>query len=342
MIGSLATLAFWLGPWADQAQAPWVESSNEDLEGMRVRIYWPDGRPRATYLIAPGLHYAGADDPRMDRFCRILAAAGHLVVAPFIPDYLALTPSERAKRDFERAFHALPRWSNQKPVVFSISFGSLLAFALAAEHGDSLDGLVVFGGYADFQETLRFCLTGAVPSGRTAVRDPLNQPVVLMNLLWHLDPMPADPEAVAAAWRRYVERTWGRPEMKARGKFCAVADELAPEVPESVRELFHIGIGSRSGAIELAVAALKLFDARALDPSPYLARIRGRVDLVHGTDDDVIPYEHSKALAAQLTHADVRLHLTGLYNHTGAQKPPISAAAKELATMLRVLRVLAR
>lgn len=146
-----------------------VTVSEADLDGMRVRVYG-ERASRATYLIAPGLHYACADDPRMDRFCRVLAAARHRVVIPYIPDYLALRPTERAKRDFARAFHALPRWSDQRPIVFSVSFGSLLA--LAAEHGDRIARLVLFGGYADLRETLRFCLTGEVASGRSALRDP--------------------------------------------------------------------------------------------------------------------------------------------------------------------------
>ncbi|MDB4953813.1 MAG: hypothetical protein JWO36_1382 [Myxococcales bacterium] len=340
-MGSISTLARWLGPWADTTKAPVVETIDDAVDKIRLRIYRPRRAPDTTYLIAPGLHYAGPDDPRMDRFCRILAAAGHLVIAPFIPDYLALTPNARAIADFRRVFEALPKWSNHQPVVFSISFGSLLAFALAADLGDAIDKLVIFGGYANFRETLQFCLTGHVSSGRSATRDPLNQPVVLANLLAHFDPPPVEADALIAGWRRYVERTWGRPEMKARERFTAIADELAPSVPASVRELFLIGIGARPGATELAEAALVHFDARALDPSPYLPRIRSRVELVHGTDDDVIPFEQSHALAGKLVNAEVRVHITGLYGHTGSQLPKLTAAAKELATMLRVLRVLA-
>lgn len=341
MVRSMVTLARWLGPWADPQAAPRVPTREEQVDHVRVRIYGAPARLRRTYLIAPGLHYAGPDDPRMDRFCRILAAGGHLVIAPFIPDYLALTPCARAIEDLGRVFAARGRWSAQPPVVFSISFGSLLAFALAAEHRDAIERLVIFGGYADFHATMRFCLTGHVASGRAAVRDPLNQPVVLMNLLDHLEPACPDPEAVAAAWRRYVARTWGRPEMKDRARFARIADELAGDVPTAVRDLFHVGVGTRPGAAELAAAALQRFDARALDPAPYLARVRGRVDLVHGTDDDVIPYEQSHALAAGLTGADVRVHVTGMYGHTGAQSPRLTAAARELVTMVRVLRVLA-
>lgn len=341
---ALVTLARWLGPWADATKVPATNSIDESIGGIRTRVYsrrrdvsLAPARGETTFLIAPGLHYAGPDDVRMDRFCRILAAAGHHVVAPFIPSYLALIPDEQAKRDFATVFDAV---AAHEPVVFSISFGSLLAFALAAERGEAIDKLVIFGGYADFHETMRFCLTGEVSSGRQATRDPLNQPVVLLNLLDLLEHERSERDALISGWRRYVERTWGRPELKARERFVAIAEELAPEVPSAVRELFLIGIGARPGAWELAVPALAKFDASALDPTPYLARIENRVELVHGMDDDVIPFEQSHVLADRLVNADVRVHVTGLYGHTGSQKPALTALGKELITMIRVLRVL--
>lgn len=341
---AITTLARWLGPWASSTKAPQVPVHDEDVDGIAVRVYGRSLRGRAkrrTFLVAPGLHYAGPDDPRMDRFCRILAAAGHLVIAPFIPSYLALTPDDEAKRDFAAIAAALTRWTRDTPIVFSISFGSLLAFALAAERPELVERLVIFGDYADFHETMRFCLTGAVASGRSAARDPLNQPVVLMNLLDHIEHERAHRDVLVAGWRDYVTRTWGRPEMKARERFVAIAEQLAPDVPEAIRELFLVGIGAAPGAWELAAPALERFDASALDPSPYLPRIRCRVDLVHGVDDDVIPFEQSHALASQLTAADVHVHITGLYGHTGSQLPPVTALARELLSGLRVLRVLA-
>lgn len=328
------TLARWLGPWADPSRAPDVAITDDRVDGMRVRLFHPPGRPRRAFLIAPGLHYAGADDPRMDRFCRILARAGHLVIAPYIPAYLALTPNVEAKREFLRVAEALPRWTDLTPVVFSISFGSLLAFALAAERPELVDRLVIFGGYADFREMLRFCLTGEIPGGRKGARDPLNQPVVLMNLM-HLIEC-ADRDAVIAGWRRYVEATWGKPELKVNDAFVPIAEAIT--VPESVRELFLIGVGARPGAAALALDALSRFDDRDLDPRPYLPRIRCRVDLVHGTDDDVIPFEHSHALHRLLPTSHV--HITGLYGHTGAATRSPAAITSEIATMIRVLLVL--
>lgn len=342
-LSRLVALARWLGPWADATAAPAVALWDTRVGDTRVRLYGDDAA-RSCVLIAPGLHYAGPDDPRLDRFCRILARGGHLVVAPFIRDYLALVPGRRAIADFADVFDALPRLRTgeraRKPIVFSISFGSLLAFALAAERGDDLERVVVFGGYRDFHATMRFCLTGEVASGRQATRDPLNQCVVMLNLLDHLDPPRAHRAALEAGWRAYVERTWGRPEMKARERFTVVAAELAATVPEPVRELFLIGVGARDGAWALAEPGLRAFDASALDPAPYLPRVRGRVELVHGADDDVIPFEQSHALAAALVNARVRVHITGLYGHTGASGGKLAALPRELLTMLRVLRAM--
>ena len=331
-------LARWLGPWASAARAPAVAVRDDTLDGMRVKIF---GTPRArqpTYLIAPGLHYAGADDPRMDRFCRILARAGHLVVVPYIPDYLALVPTARAKADFARVLDALPRWSRhaQKPIVFSISFGSLLALSLAAERPDALARVVLFGGYAELKATLAFCLTGER-------RDPMNQPVVFINLLDHVAGAPPPGEArdqLVAAWRRYIARVWGRMDMKQDGKYLAEARAERASVPAAWQPLYDVGCGLAPGANELVMDALARFDASGLDPAPYLARVRGRVDIVHGVDDDVIPYEHAHQLAAAMPHADVHVHITGLYGHTGSAMPKLATAAKELWTMLGILRVL--
>jgi pimeloyl-ACP methyl ester carboxylesterase len=338
-------LARWLGPWADAKKAPRVNVIDDELDGMRVKIFG-EARPNArTFLIAPGLHYAGADDPRLDRFCRILARAGHLVVAPYIPDYLALIPTARAKADFTRVFDALPRWSRSehKPIIFSISFGSLLALALAAERGDDIERVVLFGGYADLRATLVFCLTGATTDGRSATRDPMNQPVVLMNLVEHLrgaPPAGALRDELMAGWRRYIERVWGRMDMKQDARYLAVAREVRDSVPSGVHALYDVGTGITPGAAELVLDALTRFDASGIDPTPYLARVKSRVDLVHGVDDDVIPFEHTHALAAAMPNADVRVHITGLYGHTGSAMPKLATAAKEMWTMLGILRVL--
>ena len=61
------------------------------------------------------------------------------------------------------------------------------------------------------------------------------------------------------------------------------------------------------------------------------------------THDDVLatqPPGESQDHLTRIPDADVRVHITGLYGHTGAQRPALGALGKELITMIRVLRVL--
>ena len=91
----LLTLARWLGPWASETAAPSGISRQESYhptpktdQKVKVWTYLDRSRPPSgAYLLGPGLHFKGAEHEGLDRFARILAKAGHLVVSPFIPDY---------------------------------------------------------------------------------------------------------------------------------------------------------------------------------------------------------------------------------------------------------------
>ena len=350
------SLVRWLGPWSGDGDVPAdVRHSEVAVEGVRgpfpLRRYAPTRRrPVGTYLVAPGLHYAGPDDPRLDRFCRILATAGFAVACPFLPDYVALRVAPSAVEDFERCFDA-EREVARAPgriALFSISFGSLVALRLAAARGNEVDSLICFGGYADWDETVRFCLTGEVDGRVLGPHDPLNQPVVLANLIEDVVAIhggPADPEALLAGWRTYVEATWGREEMKAPGRYTEVANRMMAGLPENCHELFLVGVGVRPGALELCTRALERAGDRYafLDPRPHLATVTCPVHVVHGVDDDVIPYGHAELLRRALPErVRPRVHLTGLYGHSRvAQTRSPLAALREIATMIAIVRAMA-
>jgi pimeloyl-ACP methyl ester carboxylesterase len=316
-----------------------------------ARLYEPTrGAPEGVLLLVPGLHFAGPDDPRMDRFGRVLASAGVLVLAPFLPDFAEMRVADELVRDTTRAFdllESLPeRPRHLKPGVFSISFGSLPALRLAssATHAARVGGLVVFGGYADFVDAIRFCL-----SGREGLpHDPLNRPVVFLNLLEHLEGAPRDPRALVAAWKRFVVETWGNEAMKERERYVAVARAIAESLDAGERALFSKGCGAEDGGVELGLSALARSEDRFafLDPRPHLAGIRCPVHIVHGRDDDVIPVTHA-ALLADAMPEDIPVHtwLTGFYAHTSTTglatwlgKLPLFAG--ELRSMLGILRAI--
>ena len=346
---SFAQLLRWLGPWTSPSRAPpGIERSAIQIDNRFEAWLYRPRRPTGAYLVAPGLHYEGPADPRMDRFCRVLAQAGHLVLAPFLPDYADLMVRESVIADLGHAFDALLDLPLpvRRPGVFSISFGSLPALRLAADPArrDRVGGLVVFGGFADFGAAIRHCL-GVGPADTP--RDPLNQPVVLMNLLEDLDSVPADTEAVVKGWRAFVEATWGRPEMKSPDRFLPVAETLGHHLQGDARRLYRIGVGLDPGIWPLCEPALTRRVARApyLDPRPWLHAVECPVHVVHGLDDDVMPPDQLPALEAALPRGRTNTYLTGLYGHTGPDQRHspsnrVSSALREGRTLIGVLRAL--
>jgi pimeloyl-ACP methyl ester carboxylesterase len=353
----LARLLRWLGPWAAPDAAPGgVVRREVAIVGPRPLRAWTwrrdDEPPSGSLLLVPGLHFLGPADPRFDRFGRILAHAGFLVLAPFLPDFERLVVGRQVVPDTERALDALlahPERPPPKPGAFSVSFGSMPALRLAAARSGDLASLIVFGGFADFRRTLRFALTGE--GGRA--HDPLNAPAVFINLVDYLGVDEADRTTLCCAWREQCKRTWGKEENKRPEVYRAVARELAAKLPPRLRDLFLLGARAHpAGDAETVACALAALERAGnafdwIDPRPHLAGIRCEVHLVHGRDDDVIPFEESEALARALpSDAPARRHLTGLYGHTrsagvAALAGHARAAAREVEALFGILSAIA-
>lgn len=361
-LSAMYQLGRWLGPWTNAQVAPndvdreelpikALSSNERPFSAFVYRARRPE-KPLGSMLLVSGLHFLGPLDPRMDRFARILAHAGLLVLAPRLPDFTSLILDQRVFEDTLRAWKTLqnlPDKPRGRSGVFSISFGSLPSLWLASTSPAARDvgSLVVFGGYADFTDTLRFCL-----EGRTgAAHDPLNRPVVFMNLMPYLDGRPDEPTELFSALRTYVEATWGKPEMKVDGRWQAVARDVGKRLPESLLPLYFAATGLESNTRALVDAAIdRAGDSFSwLNPKPFLGQVQCPVDLIHGADDDVIPYEHAHALARGLPPHFLRgVHITGLYGHTHKTTNTtmtyrdIPAMAKEGLTMLRMLIAITR
>lgn len=352
-MGVYLSLLRWLGPWASsEARPDNVSKRTVKVGHFESWVFEPtDRKISGAFLVCPGLHYEGPADPRFIKFAEALAAAGILVHAPFLPAFLELCVDTRVVAELELAFDALladpalPR--GIKPGVFSISFGSLPSLLLAAseKYRAKVGAVVVFGGYADFANAIRFAIGAGV--GAEQKRDPLNQPVVMMNVLADLPASAEHRPLLLAAWRKFVTSTWGRAELKARDRYAPIAEAIGAELPPEVRELFHIGCGLSDGALVLVEDALSRQEERCLflDPRPHLGRIQCPVYLCHGLDDDVIPHTEMELLRAAIPeHVEVHSFLTGLYHHTGHANPisGLSAMIKEGATLIGILRAFVR
>ena len=93
--------------------------------------------------------------------------------------------------------------------------------------------MVVFGGFADWQRSMRFMLTGRLANGETTEPDPLNRSVVFLNMIPWLDGVPSNPEPLASLRTEFIHQTWEQPSMEKPEKIAArtLSDEANPSKP---------------------------------------------------------------------------------------------------------------
>jgi len=356
---NVARLARWLGPWADDAFLPRGIQREEVSYPMgngggsvRVWAYWPQRKKlKGAYLLGPGFHFLGAPHPRMDRLARVLASVGNLVFSPFISDYMNMRIRPDSAEEFKAAFDGLlvhPRFpAGVKPGVFAISFGSWLALKLATDsrRGSRVGGMVLFGGYADWEETIEFTVSGEIRGVSQGAYDIRNVAAVFRHLLEAFDVSDDVGLLLNQRWMELIRRTWEIDSMKTRKACADLAAELMVGLPEKVRPLFLQGCGVGGGAKEVVQKGLESLDFSYLNTGSDFPKISCPVYLVHGYDDDVIPYSQSQKLFEMLpSHIEKDLLLTGLYGHSRSEKGGLSgklgAVITELVVMFRMLKVL--
>lgn len=313
------------------------------------RVFRPtQGKPTGAYLVAPGLHFDGVDDPRLDRFCRILASSGLFVLSPKLPDMLALRVVPRSTHDLGVAFDWVVahcrREGLARPAIFSISFGSTPAIGIATDpkRADQLGALLLFGGFCDFHATVRFAISGrAYHDGHPVLvpHDPLNGPAVLINVVEHLDAN-LDKRALRQAWHEMARLTWGHEHTRPASARWPLAERIASRLAPSMRALFMTGCGLRPGSealLEMAFAREPRF-YEFTNAKDKLASLRRPITIVHGRDDDVIAWPEAYKLKRALApgHA-CRSFLTGIYGHTAASTLSLSTWHRELTTMQAIL-----
>ena len=318
-----------------------IHEEHFDSNGVRALVFRPQGH-RGSIIVAPGLHYDGPSDPRFTSFCRALALGGNLVFAPFIEDFSHLRVTQAAISNFAQALNCLRKLDPvHRPGVVSISFGSLLAAHLLANHPTEVGAGVLFGGYSSFEKTLEHCVWPQ--SHRPS--DPLNRPAVFVNVLEYFALCPGnetDRARLRHGWVDYAKKTWGRtlpPDENERRAICeAIADGLA----EDLRTLFVAGCVGQDGPSMLRDALLRASEQlQVADPSEALGRITQPVTVVHGYGDEVIPWEQGVALARSMPNAsNVDLLLSNVSSHTRVARLPVATWMREMAPTYKILRAL--
>jgi hypothetical protein len=304
-------------PLPDHRPAPLRSPLDGSLQG-RLRagdLYRPGAPARAGLVLVPGAAPGGRDDERLVEFAMTLARSGFLVLVPDIRSLreLQLRPGNRkeiaAALSYLAASAELPGGSPVGVGAFSVAVGPAVLAALEPGMAGQVDFMLLVGGYHDLPRTLRYLTTGYYQvDGRWLHREPnaYGKWVYALSNAQQLDDA-ADRTALEALARRKlndpeapVDDLLERLSPPAVAVYELIVNADPERVPGLIRQL--------PSSVRAEISQLDL-------AQQDLGRLEGRCILVHGLDDDIIPYTESLALAEALSGCRVKLHLLqGLYH----------------------------
>lgn len=306
-------------------------------ESLPADLYIPRGAPRRLpgFVLLHGLTCTARAHPSLQRFARAVAASGHVVLVPEIPEWRALHVAPAITIDTiraaVRALHDRPEIDPERIGLFGFSFGATQALVAAADPAVAglMRGLVAWGGYCELHRLFRFGLTGEHElDGVTHVidPDPYGRWIMLGNYLTRV-PGHENDGAVAAAAHELARIAGDRAIPSYDPALDPVKYEIRQRLVPAQRALFDRMAPpanqpaqgtdeNRALAAGLATAALAADPL--LDPGPWLDRISVRTILAHGRDDRLVPYTETVRLARALPRRVVAASsVTALFAHSG-------------------------
>ncbi len=273
-------------------------------------LYLPgEGRPLAGIVLVPGAVPHGKDDARLVAFAATLARARFAVLVPEMVGFRELRIGRGDAREVADAFAHLASRPELAPggragiAAFSYSVGPALLAAMQPDIRDKVRFVAAVGGYYDLARTVAYFSTGYfrhdgrwyylrpddygrmvfVQSSRPHLRDARDRAILDAMVETKRRDIDADIAPLASGLG---------PEGRAVYALLTNTDpqrttQLIAALPQPVRD-------------ELAALTLRGKDLRGL---------KARLLLVHGENDNLIPFPESVELAASVAPGQARLFL---------------------------------
>jgi len=325
-----------------------VTYAGPDGESRRADVYCdPSAPPGARLLLAHGLVDAGKDDARLNALGRAFARHRFLVVIPDFPGMRSLRVERSDIDEIDTALRAarlvhecgaadgLPVGA----VGFSYSSGPVLLALDRPGVARPADFAVLFGGYSDLLDVVRFLTTGrhrdlgvdyggeTLPAGRWIV-------------------LQANAATVADPGDRAVLESIGRLKRATpEADVTALAAGLGP----SGRALLDVFANTDSERFDALVGRIDpevRATLDALSPSRSLERpLSIDLYLLHGRSDAVVPWSETLKLSRTVrTTGRLRVALLGGFRHARPQddggEPGWVEAMRYPADSARILGIL--
>lgn len=308
-----------------QTLAPSRMSLSYRIEDRHYKadLYRSPSVSRAGIVLVPGVVPAGKDDLRLVVLAKTLA---RLHFAVLVPDIEGLRRYQVRGRDVEAVADAFRYISSQPGLApqgrvgiagFSYGAGPVLLAALQPDIQQQVRFIVAMGGYHDLHKLVTYFTTGHYydeASGQSHYR-------------------PANPYATwvfalsnAELLERPEDRAWLREKVMSiaagdEASTLATVSGLASDT-QALLELLTNREPDKVPALIRQLSPRIRSELAAINPAIHdMSGLQAQVILVHGRNDDIIPYTESIALAQRLppgkvqlfliegvAHVDIRLH----------------------------------
>lgn len=270
--------------------------------------------PRAAIVVVPGVVPRAKDDPRLVAFATTLARAGFAVLAPEMSGFRQLRARPSDAREIADAFSYLASRPDLSPggsigmFAFSYAVGPALLAALHDDTRERVRFVVGLGGYHDLSRAMRFFTTGWFEHEgrwRRIAPDDTGRMVLVYASLDYLDDAG---EGVASDRERFEYMV----ALRGRDPGADLAP-LAAGLSAQGKAVYALAVNSDPARFPELLAALPeamRADMQRLNLARHdLKRLRARLLLVHGRNDNLIPWPESLALAAAAPEGQTEVFL---------------------------------
>lgn len=265
--------------------------------------------PRAALVAVPGAVPQGKDDPRMVAFATTLARAGFAVMVPDLAGYRQLRIRPADAREIADAFAWISRQPELAPdgragmFAFSYSVGPAVLAALQDDIRERVRFIVGLGGYHDLPRAMLFFTTGWFEhegAWQHITPDDTGRMVLAYSSLDYLAPAPD---------REVFDRMVALRMRDPQADLAPLAARLSPGA-QAVYALAVNNDPARFAELFARLPRAMREDIERLDLARHdLAPLQARLILVHGINDNLIPWPESRALAAAAPAGQARVFL---------------------------------
>ncbi len=292
-----------------------------EIQGYQYQadLYISQEPPLASIVLIPGVAEQGKDDSRLVAFATTLARSRFMVLVPDIPNLRDLKVRAEDSRTIIDAYTYLisrPEFPAQGQAgmgAFSYAVGPAVLAALDPQIRERVNFILSVGGYHDIEQVITFFTTGYFQNDNGWQYLEPNEYGKWVFVLSNVERLsnPLDKEI----FFKIAQRKINNPNTSIEDLIINLTVEA-----NSILALLQNQNHNHAPSLIADIPNIIHGDLDALNLSNKdLTKLKAKLILLHGTDDDIIPYTESIALARAVAEGQSEVFLIDGLAHVDVQ-----------------------